>query len=68
MYAAAGGFPDVPNEDTAFSRHLGREYQTAYHPDVLVETSGRRIHRYGLTGTLLHYVYLDIGRIRAEYR
>jgi len=68
VYDAAGGFPEVPNEDTAFSRHLGREFDTAYHPDVLVETSGRRIHRYGLTGTLLHYVYLDVGRLRAEYR
>jgi len=67
VYEATGGFPDVPNEDTAFSRRLGREYATAYHPEVLVETSGRRIHDQGLTGTLLHYVRLDVGRIRADY-
>jgi hypothetical protein len=67
VYSAAGGFPDVPNEDTAFSRHLARQYATAYHPDVLVESSGRRIHRDGLTRTLLHYVYLDVGRMRADY-
>jgi glycosyltransferase involved in cell wall biosynthesis len=68
VYEAAGGFPDVPNEDTAFSRRLSREYETAYHPKVLVETSGRRIHDWGLTGTLLHYVWLDLWRIRADYR
>jgi len=68
VYEAEGGFPNVPNEDTAFSRRLGREYATGYHPDVLVETSGRRIHRLGLTGTLLHYLRLDAGRIRADYR
>jgi len=68
VYEAAGGFPEVPNEDTAFSRHLAREYDTAYHPEVLVETSGRRIHKWGLTGTLVHYLRLDVGRITAEYR
>jgi glycosyltransferase involved in cell wall biosynthesis len=68
VYEAAGGFPDVPNEDTAFSRRLSREYDTAYHPKVLVETSGRRIHDLGLTGTLLHYVWLDLWRITADYR
>lgn len=67
VYEAAGGFPDVPNEDTAFSRRLGREYDIAYHPEPLVETSGRRIHDLGLTGTLLHYVRLDVGRVRADY-
>jgi glycosyltransferase involved in cell wall biosynthesis len=68
VYEAAGGFPDVPNEDTAFSRRLARKYDTAYHPKVLVETSGRRIHEWGLTGTLLHYVWLDLWRITADYR
>ena len=67
VYEAGGGFPDVPNEDTAFSRKLGREYQTAYCPDVLVETSARRIAESGLTGTLYHYLKLDWGRIRADY-
>ncbi|MFC4447896.1 glycosyltransferase [Halorussus aquaticus] len=66
-YFETGGFPDVPNEDTAFSRELGREWPTGYHPDVLVATSGRRIARSGLTGTLYHYLKLDWRRLRAEY-
>ncbi|ELY24948.1 family 2 glycosyl transferase [Natrialba magadii ATCC 43099] len=61
-----GGFPDVPNEDTAFSRRLGRQYPTAYHPDVLVASSGRRITDDGLTGTLWHYLRLDVGRLRSS--
>ena len=59
-----GGFPDVPNEDTAFSRKLGRQYPTGYCPEVLIESSGRRIANDGLTGTLWHYVTLDVERIR----
>jgi glycosyltransferase involved in cell wall biosynthesis len=66
-YFDVGGFPDVPNEDTAFSRKLGRERPTGYHPDVLVETSARRIAELGLTRTLYHYLRLDWHRIRAEY-
>ncbi|NHN59629.1 MULTISPECIES: glycosyltransferase family 2 protein [Halorussus] len=66
-YADAGGFPDVPNEDTAFSRELGKEWPTGYHPDVLAATSARRIARSGLTGTLYHYLKLDWRRLRADY-
>ncbi|UPV74836.1 glycosyltransferase [Halorussus limi] len=66
-YFEAGGFPNVPNEDTAFSRELGRERATGYHPDVLVETSGRRIAESGLTGTLYHYLRLDWHRLRSDY-
>ena len=67
VFDATGGFPDVPNEDTAYSRMLGRSYRTAYCPEVLVETSGRRIAATGLTGTLYHYALLDWHRLRAEY-
>lgn len=66
-YLAAGGFPDVPNEDTAFSRRLARTEPTGYYPGVLVESSARRIRRSGLTGTLVHYLRLDWGRVRADY-
>ncbi|MDY7080994.1 MAG: glycosyltransferase, partial [Halobacteria archaeon] len=66
-YFGAGGFPDVPNEDTAFSLKLANYGDTAYHSEVLVESSGRRIAELGLTGTLIHYVLLDIGRYWAEY-
>ncbi|SEW17369.1 glycosyltransferase [Natrinema salifodinae] len=62
-----GGFPDVANEDTAFSRRLARRYPTAYCPTVLVESSGRRIAEHGLTGTLWHYLRLDVDRLRANY-
>lgn len=66
-YVAAGGFPNVPNEDTAFSRELGRDWATGYHPDVLAKTSARRIAGMGLTGTLAHYLRLDWRRLDAEY-
>lgn len=66
-YEAAGGFPDVPNEDTAFSRRLARSEETGYCPETLVETSPRRISESGLTGTLWHYARLDWGRYRAGY-
>ncbi|AGB16829.1 glycosyl transferase [Halovivax ruber XH-70] len=64
-FDALGGFPDVPNEDTAFSRRLAAEYPTGYCPERLVETSGRRIAADGLSGTLWHYARLDVGRVRA---
>ena len=67
IYARTGGFPDVPNEDTAYSRRLAREYDTGYHPEVLVETSGRRFGNDGLTGALSHYLWLDAGRVRSAY-
>ncbi|WP_435552348.1 glycosyltransferase [Natrinema sp. CGMCC1.2065] len=60
-----GGFPDVPNEDTAFSRLLAARYPIGYRRTVLVENSGRRIADLGLTGTLGHYLRLDLERLRA---
>jgi hypothetical protein len=66
-YVETGGFPDVPNEDTAFSRDLARTHRTGYCPAVLVETSGRRVESSGLTGTLAHYLALDWRRIRADH-
>ncbi|WP_306052981.1 glycosyltransferase [Natronococcus wangiae] len=65
-FEEAGGFPEVPNEDTALSRRLARQVPTDYHPAVLVESSGRRIADDGLTGTLWHYATLDLERIRAS--
>ena len=63
-----GGFPEVPNEDTAFSRRLASRYPTGYCPEVLVKSSGRRIAADGLTGTLWHYATLDVARIRQSRR
>ncbi|AGB37790.1 glycosyltransferase [Natronococcus occultus] len=65
-FLETGGFPEVPNEDTAFSRRLGRRLPTDYHDAVLVESSGRRIADSGLAGTLFHYATLDVGRLRAS--
>ncbi len=62
-----GGFPDAANEDTAFSRRLAARYPTGYRRTVLVESSGRRITDLGLTGTLGHYLRLDLERLRAAY-
>jgi len=64
-FEAVGGYPPVGNEDTAFSRRLGRDFATAYCPEVLVETSGRRFAEQGLTGTALHYLALDVDRVRS---
>ncbi len=66
-YREHGGFPGVPNEDTAFSRRLARTEPTGYCPETLVETSPRRIGETGLTGTLWHYLQLDWRRYRAGY-
>lgn len=64
VFRDAGGFPNVPNEDTAFSRRLARDHPTGYCPRVLVESSGRRIADDGLTGTAVHYLRKDLERVR----
>jgi glycosyltransferase involved in cell wall biosynthesis len=60
------GFPDVPNEDTAFSTRLADHGRTAYYREPLVTTSARRIRRLGLTGTLAYYLALDLRRLTAS--
>lgn len=67
-FERVGGFPEVSNEDTAFSRRLGRTADTGYCPATPVETSGRRIADSGLSGTLYHYLRLDVGRLRGTRR
>ena len=57
-FESVGGFPDVPNEDTAFSRALGRSGPTGYCTATLVENSGRRIATSGRSGTLYHCLIL----------
>ena len=66
-FEACGGYPDVPNEDTAFSSVVGREGGTGYADEVLVETSGRRFAESGLSGAVYHYLSLDRRRLRADY-
>ncbi len=63
-YVATGGFASTPNEDMTFSRRLGRQYPTGVCPEVLVETSGRRIEREGLLRTVAHYTKLEYQRQR----
>lgn len=66
-FKACGGYPDVPNEDTAFSSVIAREGETGYADEVLVETSGRRFAETGLSGAVYHYLSLDTRRWRADY-
>lgn len=66
-FEATGGFPETPNEDTAYSMALAEYGQTGYHPEALVETSGRRVRRYGLTLTGLYYLKKDLERKRAGH-
>lgn len=61
-YVETGGFRSGPNEDMTFSRQLGKRYPTGVCPDVLVETSGRRIERDGLVRTLSFYTKLEYQR------
>ena len=65
VFDDTGGFSCVPNEDTEYSRRLARHGKTGYCPRRLVTHSSRRITETGLTGTLYHYVRLDVGRMRS---
>lgn len=65
-YFSAGGYENVPNEDKALSRDLAAVGSTGFHPSILVETSARRIERYGLVGTVFYYLHLDIRAIRSD--
>lgn len=58
------GLSELANEDTAYSRQLGREYATGYCRRVLVETSSRRIRNQGLLGMTAHSLWLDWQRLR----
>lgn len=66
-FEATGGFPETANEDTAYSMALAEYGRTGYHDEVLVETSGRRVRRYGLTLTGLYYLKKDLQRKRDGY-
>ena len=64
-YFAAGGFPNVPNEDKAFSRILAKVGDLGVHEAVLVETSGRRIAELGLVGVFWYYFRRDLQALRS---
>ncbi len=63
-YVGVGGFSSGPNEDMTFSRRLGQQYRTSVCPEVVVETSGRRIEQEGLFRTLSYYTKLEYQRQR----
>ena len=65
-YAAAGGYRNLPNEDKVLSRRLAAVGETGYHPDVLVEPSGRRVADQGLFEITRHYLELDLQAISRE--
>ena len=65
-FLAAGGFPDVPNEDKAFSRTLASVGKLGVHDETLVETSGRRIADQGLAGVLWYYFKRDLRALRSD--
>lgn len=61
-YRDSKGFEDIPAEDLQFSRMISRHGETDILDRKLVKNSGRRIKRFGLTGTLLHYSRKEIER------
>lgn len=61
-YFDVGGFRTGPNEDMTFSRRLGKQYPIGVCPDILVDTSGRRIERDGFVRTLSYYTKLEYQR------
>ncbi len=65
-FLAVDGFPDVPNEDKAFSRALAAVGEIGVHDRPLVETSGRRIADRGLLGVLWYYFERDLRALRSE--
>lgn len=54
-YLESDGFKDVFGEDYQFSKAISKQGKTAILDEELVKTSGRRITKYGLTGTLIYY-------------
>ncbi len=67
LFDTLGGFPEVPNEDTALSRRIDPGVGVAYHSRELVVHSPRRITASGLSGTVYHYARLDVQRLRTDY-
>lgn len=55
-----GGFPEVPNEDVAFSREIVEFGETGVVHEPLVRTSPRRLQEYGLIGMVLYYYKLKL--------
>jgi hypothetical protein len=65
-YEAAGGYRNLPNKDKVLSRRLAAVGKTGYHPETLVQPSGRRVAEQGLFGMTRHYLELDAQAITRE--
>jgi glycosyltransferase involved in cell wall biosynthesis len=61
-YKKSKGFEDLPGEDLQFTKEISKYGELEVIPEELVTNSGRRIRKYGLTGTLAYYSYKDIKR------
>ncbi len=56
------GFEDIMGEDLQFSNKITKAGETAIKPEKLVTTSGRRVKKIGITGTLIYYGIKDFSR------
>jgi len=62
VYEESRGFEDILGEDLQFSDEIARHTDTDILEEKLVINSGRRIKKYGLTGTAVYYGIKDIHR------
>lgn len=65
VFTAAGGYPNLPNEDIAFSEMVAKYGMTGVCPETLVRTSPRRLYQLGVSRTLWYYVMKDLKRRRS---
>lgn len=62
VYKKSNGFQDIVGEDLQFSKEISKYGRIGIHREKLAINSGRRIHRYGLAGTLIYYTWKDLKR------
>jgi len=67
-YQKSRGFEDIPGEDLQFSKEISEHGKTGVLREKLVVNSGRRIRKYGLTGTLVYYLWKDAKRRIINFR
>lgn len=67
-FEKVGRFPDIPSEDTHFSRVIVDEGRTDVLRKPLVSTSSRRLAKLGLLGYAFYYAKSNWTRLRAIYR
>lgn len=62
VYDQSNGFEDIAGEDLQFSKEIAKHGEVEILDKKLTINSGRRIKKYGLTGTLIYYTWKDIRR------